>query len=192
MTDLDSLLSDLTSGDDELAEKAALAIQGYGQNAVTKLSQLITDPDPDIRWWAVRALAEFYDGNTTDLIINTLGDDDQDVKQCALLAMRNRPDSNAIPILTHFLGDERPLHSRLAVDALVAIGKDATHALLEILDHGDHLAQLAAIQALAMIGDYTSVSALFHQLDSSSAIIDYWANEGLKKMGIGMSFFKPT
>ncbi len=192
MSDLDSLLSDLTSGDDELAEKAALAIQGYGQNAVTKISQLITDPDPDIRWWAVRALAEFYKGNTTGLIINALGDDDQDVKQCALLAMRNRPDSNAIPALTHFLGDERPLHSRLAVDALVAIGKDATHALLEILDHGDHLAQLAAIQALAMIGDYTSVSALFHQLDSSSAIIDYWANEGLKKMGIGMSFFEPS
>ncbi|MCH7480534.1 MAG: HEAT repeat domain-containing protein [Chloroflexi bacterium] len=192
MTDLDSLLSDLTSGDDELAEKAALAIQGYGQNAVTKLSQLITDPDPDIRWWAVRALAEFYDGNTTDLIINTLGDDDQDVKQCALLAMRNRPDSNAIPILTQFLGDEHSLLSRLAVDALIAIGKDATPALLEILEYSDNIARLASVQALAKIGDYASVSSLFLQLDSNSAIMDYWANEGLKKMGIGMSFFKPT
>ena len=192
MTDLDSLLSDLTSGDDELAEKAALAIQGYGQNAVTKLSQLITDPDPDIRWWAVRALAEFYDGNTTDLIINTLGDDDQDVKQCALLAMRNRPDSNAIPILTQFLGDEHSLLSRLAVDALIAIGKDATPALLEILEYSDNIARLASVQALAKIGDYASVSSLFLQLDSNSAIMDYWANEGLKKMGIGMSFFEPT
>lgn len=192
MSDLDSLLSDLTSGDDDLAEKAALAIQGFGQNAVTKLSQLITDPDPDIRWWAVRALAEFHEGNTTELIIIALGDDDQYVKQCALLAMRNRRDSNAIPILTQFLGDEHSLLSRLAVDALIAIGKDATPALLEILEYGDNLARLASVQALAMIGDYTSVSALFHQLDSSSAIIDYWANEGLKKMGIGMSFFEPT
>lgn len=192
MSDLDSLLSDLTSGDDELAEKAALAIQGYGQNAVTKISQLITDPDPDIRWWAVRALAEFHEGNTTELIIIALGDDDQYVKQCALLAMRNRPDSNAIPILTQFLGDEHSLLSRLAVDALIAIGKDATPALLEILEYSENLARLASVQALAKIGDFASVSSLFNQLDSNSALMDYWANEGLKKMGIGMSFYEPS
>ena len=106
--------------------------------------------------------------------------------------MRNRPDSDVIPILTQFLGDEHSLLSRLAVDALIAIGKDATPALLEILEYSDNIARLASVQALAKIGDYASVSSLFLQLDSNSAIMDYWANEGLKKMGIGMSFFEPT
>ena len=191
MQDLNSLISDLTSGDDTTAEKAALAIQGYGQNAVTKLSKLLDDTNPEIRWWAVRSLAQIQTGNATELIINALGDDDSNVKQCALVAMRNRPDSTVINLLTRFLGDVNRMLSRLAVDALVSIGKDATHALLEILEDGSYPARIAAVQALAMIGDYATVSALFHQLDSDSNIIAYWANEGLEKMGIGMSFFKP-
>ncbi|MCH7662423.1 MAG: HEAT repeat domain-containing protein [Chloroflexi bacterium] len=192
MPDLDSLLSDLSSGDDELAEKAAIAIKFYGQNAIIKLSQLLENTDPDIRWWAVRSLAEFQVGKTTELIINALEDDNSDVIQCALVAIRNRPDSASIPALTRFLGNENRLLSRLAMDALVAIGKDVTPSLLQILENGDHLARLAAVQALAMTGDYASVSTLFHHLNSDSAIIDYWANEGLKNMGIGMSFFEPT
>ena len=28
-------------------------------------------------------------------------------------------------------------------------------------------------------------------LDDSSALIEYWAGEGLEKMGVGMVFYKP-
>jgi hypothetical protein len=32
---------------------------------------------------------------------------------------------------------------------------------------------------------------LFEELDDSSALIEYWASEGLEKMGVGLVYFKP-
>jgi HEAT repeat protein len=81
--------------------------------------------------------------------------------------------------------------TRLAVDALVSIGAEAVQPLIDILNHGKQRARLGAIQALARIGDTRSIPALFEALTADSAFMQYWANEGLEKMGVGMSFFKP-
>ena len=54
-----------------------------------------------------------------------------------------------------------------------------------------HLARLEAVRALSKIGDQRSIPALFECLDDSSALIEYWAGEGLEKMGVGMVFYKP-
>ena len=44
---------------------------------------------------------------------------------------------------------------------------------------------------LAKIGDERAIPVLFEALDDSSALIEYWASEGLEKMGVGMVFYKP-
>jgi NADPH-dependent ferric siderophore reductase len=47
------------------------------------------------------------------------------------------------------------------------------------------------MRVLALVGDKSSIPALFEALDSDSMLIEYWANEGLERMGVGMVFFKP-
>jgi len=44
---------------------------------------------------------------------------------------------------------------------------------------------------LALIGDPQTIPALFAALQEDSALMEYWANEGLERMGVGMAFFKP-
>jgi len=90
------------------------------------------------------------------------------------------------------LSQGEALTRRLAGDALVAVGSPAVPALLEVMLAGQHLARLEAARALAKIGDERAIPALFAALDGSSALIEYWANEGLERMGVGMVFYKPS
>jgi HEAT repeat protein len=59
------------------------------------------------------------------------------------------------------------------------------------MQKGEHVARLEAVRALAKIGDERAIPALFDALDNDSALIEYWASEGLEKMGVGMVFYKP-
>ena len=79
----------------------------------------------------------------------------------------------------------------LAADALATIGGPAVPDLLEVAQNGGQGARLEAIRALATIGDQRSLPLLFSLLDGESALMEYWANEGLERMGVGMAFFKP-
>jgi HEAT repeat protein len=113
------------------------------------------------------------------------------VRQCAVLGLRQHPDAGCIAALARALGDEDPLVADLAVGALEAIGEPAVPALLDLMEKGAWAVRLKAVRALAMIGDERSIPALFAALDEDSALIEYWASEGLERMGVGMSFFTP-
>jgi len=63
--------------------------------------------------------------------------------------------------------------------------------LLEAMQGGDQRVRVEAVRAFAKIGDPRAIPALFEALDEGSALIEYWANEGLEKMGVGMVFYKP-
>jgi HEAT repeat protein len=125
------------------------------------------------------------------LLVKALRDPDPGVRQCAALALRHQPSSLAVPDLVAMLSAEDRLLSLLVADALVAVGKDAVPALLEVMQNGSRAARLEAARALALIGDTSSIPALFAALDDRSALVTYWAEEGLSRMGVGMSFFKP-
>jgi len=60
-----------------------------------------------------------------------------------------------------------------------------------IMLQGDPLVRIEVVRALSKLGDQRAIPALFEALDDSSALIEYWASEGLEKMGVGMVFFKP-
>lgn len=191
MPDLDELISTLRSGDDEVAERAAKALGRGGEKAVEALSKLLDEEDSDTRWWAVRALAEVEDVEVGELLLKGLEDREAAVRQCAAVALRKSPSAVASDQLVELLGDEDRMLARLAADALVAIGKPATRALIAVVESGKGKARLEAVRALAMIGDHDSIQALFKLLDEDSALLEYWASEGLDKMGVGMSFFQP-
>jgi HEAT repeat protein len=185
------VLDELSCGEDERAEEALSHLTAWGSEAVEPLQERLSSPEAEVRWWAVRGLAEVQDERVATLLVRTLKDSDKGVRWCAGLALRGHPSEEAIPALVSLLSDEEALTRRLAGDALVAIGKPAVPQLLETMLKGEHLARLEAVRALAKIGDERTIPALFEALDDSSALVEYWASEGLEKMGVGMVFYWP-
>lgn len=186
-----NLLNQLTSGDDQRAEAAALALADFGVKILPSLQGLLHSPDPEVRWWATRALAELNTPQVAPLLIKSLQDGDKTVRQCAALALSYRPHDTAITYLIAVLNDPDRLLAHLAADALVASGAAAVPALLKVMQSDLQAARLEAVRALALIGDTRAIPALFTALDEGSALIEYWADEGLQRMGVGMTFFKP-
>ncbi len=191
MAALGELLRDLSSGDSQRAERAALGLPRYKEAAVQELSKLIQNSDADIRWWATRTLAGFPQPATGDLLAAALDDPDAGVRQCAALALSKRPHTAAIPALIAHLQADDLLLARLAADALVALGAGAVETLIAALEADQLNGKVEAARALAIIGDTRAVPALFKLLDSDSVMLEHWASEGLEKMGVGMSFFTP-
>jgi HEAT repeat protein len=185
------VIRDLTSGDDERAEAAARQVAAFAPQIFLDLQGLLSSPQADSRWWAVRALAEIDDPRVPPLLQTALHDSDLTVRQCAALALRHQPDARAVPDLISMLDAEDRLLARLAADALVAIGEAAVPALLDVMGNAPQAARLEAIRALSRIGDHRSIPVLFAALDEASALVEYWADQGLERMGIGMVFYRP-
>lgn len=181
--------------DDELAEAAAAGFAALPEiqagEVLQKLLDLISAPEVDARWWGLRAIAALTHPQAPAILVKALSDEHASVRQCAALGLRMHSDIQAVPALVHALADEDRLVARLASDALVNIGEKAVPDLLEILNTGDQAARVETVRALAFIGDQRSIPALFAVLDDDSALIEYWANEGLERMGVGMQLFAP-
>jgi HEAT repeat protein len=188
---VDDLIKALTSGDDEQAEATIPQIIARGTSIFPALTQLLSSTEPDHRWWALRAMSELDPPQVSALLVAALDDPDQSVRQCAALGLRLKPDPGGIEGLIESMQGHDLLLSSLAADALVAIGELAVPALLDVLSRGSPSTRLQAVRALALIGDKRAVPALFAALDDQSSLVQYWAENGLEKMGIGMTFFKP-
>jgi HEAT repeat protein len=185
------LVAEFTCGSDQRAELAALQLSAAGSQGLEILAELLEDQNPEVRWWATRSLADIHNTVAVPLLLNTINDTDSGVQQCAALALRGQPDAQSIPQLVSLLGAEDRLLSRLAGDALIAIGEEAVPALIEVMDSGPQPAQLEAVRALASIGDTRAIPALIKVLDQDSAVMQHWAEQGLEKMGVGTVFFEP-
>lgn len=185
------VLDELSCGEDGRAEAALSHLAAWGPEAVEVLLERLNNSEPDVRWWAVRGLAELQDERVPDLLVQALSDPDKGVKWCAGLALRRRPSERAAPSLINMLSDEDALTRRLAGDALIAIGNPVVPQLLDAMQAGEHVARLETIRALAKIGDERAIPALFKALEEASALMEYWASEGLEKMGVGMVFYMP-
>ena len=191
MKRIQELLSAFSSGDDGRAEAAVPTLVAHGSQAFPGLEVLLSSSNGDARWWAVRTLAEIPDPQTPLLLIRALSDQEAAVRQCAALALRKRPNARAVPALISALNDPDHLCASLSADALEAIGSEAVPALVEVMQKGSPSSRLEAVRALAMIGDQRSIPVLFAALEGDSALMEYWANEGLERMGVGWMFFKP-
>ena len=191
MTLLDHYLTEFTCGSDQRANDAALQLAHSDSELAPVFQALLAHPDSEARWWAVRALAESKDDQALKLLPTALNDPDSTVSQCAALALRQRPDPRAIPTLVEMLGSRDALLARLAGDALAAAGQSATPALQEVMVSGSRAQRFQAVRVLALIGDQCTIPLLFEALEDPSPWIEYWANEGLERMGIGMTFFIP-
>ena len=153
MQEISRLITQLKSGNDSLAETAVKELSQLGTSAIERLAELLNDKDVDIRWWAIRTLAEFDETQAGQLIIDHLEDQDPAVQQCAAIALRFKPSKNAIKKLIPLLEHEDQLLSELAADALSAHGEKATQFLIEVVQKGSLKAQIQAVRALSKIKD---------------------------------------
>jgi len=192
---IQKLISELCSGDDLRAEAAALEMAALPRprhsEVLAALQELLAKPQSDLRWWAVRALSEIDHPGVPGLLLQALGDSDAAVRQCAALGLRLRPNLQAIPALSAALSDQDHLLASLAADALIAVGSPAVLPLLDVMQGSHQPARLKAARALATIGDTRAIPALYAALDEDSTLMEYWANEGLERMGVGMVYFVP-
>ena len=191
MSDLDRLLVDLTSGDDDRAESALIPLSEIGEKALYSLLELIQAPVADHRWWATRALSLFDDPIASEGLVFSLDDPESAVRHCAALSLRETPSERAISPLIRVLKSDDPLLSRLASDALCAIGAAAIFSLEGAAKSNSPAVQIGAVRALATMEDPLAIPALFSAVDDPSPVVNYWAEHGLNRLGVGMVLFKP-
>jgi len=192
MVELDALFVDLISGNEARAERAALRLGAIGNATLPGLEPLLKHADPDIRWWAVRTLGEMADPVIEPLLKRALADDAAAVQSCAARALITSPFASLIPDLVGCLEAGDSLLTRLAGTALAAAGAAAVPALIDVMESGSQRARLEAVKALAEIKDPRAIPVFFNAVqEGDSPLVEYWAEIGLDRLGIGMTFFKP-
>lgn len=184
------LLAELSSGDELRAEAASQALIKLGDEATTALSDLLAHPNVDARWWAVRTLAALPTPRP-ERLVPSLRDSDPTVRQCAALGLAQNPSEAATPHLVRALSDVDALTAELAGHALVAIGPSAVPSLLDALKNSAQAACIQALRALAEIGDHRAIPAMIAAAAEDSAMLHYWAEKGLDKLGVNMVYLKP-
>jgi HEAT repeat protein len=139
----------------------------------------------------MRCLSDQPHQQADRVLVDGLGDPDLAVRQVAALALRDRPLAAAIPQLACLLDSEDSLLSRLASDALAAMGSVATLALAEALQSSSATTRIGAARSLALNLNPGAVPALYAALEDPSSLVEYWAIEGLERRGLGMVYFLP-
>lgn len=191
MDEFEPLLLELTCGEDPRAWVASEAIASSHAPPFTELDELLERGNSDERWWATVTLARIDDERARQCLIRALDDRDMSVRQCAALGLRNHPSDEAIPALLRALRVPDSMLSRLAADALAALGEPAAPVLVEEMRSGQGHARVEAARALADMRQPSTIPALFQALDDASFLVAYWAEEGLHRMNVGMLFFSP-
>lgn len=189
--EIETLLKELISGDEERAQKAIQALAERPFDSLEPVKQLLQAPDEDIRWWAVAALSHFPVELAGEYLLEALEDPQTSVCQCALVGLQRQPSMDALPKLIELIGSMDALTARLAGGALARLGEPAVPALGDVMQGDIARARIHAARALAEMQVESTIPILFKALDDPLSIVVYWAEEGLDRLGVGMTFFKP-
>lgn len=188
--DQSQLLAELTSGDDERAEAAAVLLAQIGEEAVPRLTRLLVSKDADRRWWAVRTLAAMSQP-PANLLAQALGDPSEEVRAAAALALAAHPVETVLPQLVRALSDEENLVGTLCVNALVSMGKDCVPSLLEAFPRSSLRGRIQIMRTLAAIKDARAIAIMLSSTEDESAVLNYWARMGLEALGLEMVYLIP-
>lgn len=191
MATLKELLVDLTNGDEERAERAVAPLVELGEEAIPALLDLTRSPDMDSRWWALRTLAQSPLCRTEWLVPFLENDPTPEIRQCAALGLAGRADESATQPLVHALSDADGMVGSLAATALVKIGGAAVPSLIEVVKQGAQSARILALRALAEIKDHRAIPIMMKVMEEESSLLQYWAREGLDRLGLDMIYMKP-
>jgi HEAT repeat protein len=82
---IETLISELSSHNDSTRRKARYALVGMGETAIPSLIEILRNRDthPLIRWEAAKALGEIADPKTAPVLVEYLEDEDFDIRWLA-------------------------------------------------------------------------------------------------------------
>ena len=186
----EKLLAELTSRDEARAEAAALELAAIGEPVLPGLEPLLHSKAPDHRWWAVRTLGQM-ESPRLDWLIDALGDVSGEVRAAAALAFVTHPAEQAAPALIRLLEDEDSIVAILAVNALTAIGQAAVPALLDAFPRMNQRGRIQNMRTLAELRDHRAIRLMMKTIEEDSAMLRYWAEAGLGRLGLDMVYIKP-
>ncbi len=189
---LQALLAELGSGSDERAQQALEHLAEQGESVLPWLLRQLQSKQPDDRWWATAALSLIDHPRAREALRRSLKDPDPSVRQCAAFGLRRLPSEQAVPELLEALADSDRLLARLAADALAALGDAGLSPLTEALRNPNPAVRIEAARALASMNDPAAIPPLFAALDDASPLVVHWAEQGLERLGVGMTFFDPS
>lgn len=116
-----------------LAVGASYAIADFGEVAVPALVKAASDPNPRIRYWAVRTLGKIGRpaGESAPVLVDALQDPVALVRHNALTALPEVDEHMAVEAITGFLSSENAgsIGRILAIQVLESLGGEATSAL---------------------------------------------------------------
>lgn len=190
MNQLQALLDDLTSGNEDRAEGAVSGLVELGEEALSSLLDLTRSQDVDFRWWALRTLAQSPLCQTEWLLSFLTDDPAPEIRQCAALGLSQKPDESATQPLVQALNDKDGMVSSLAANALVKIGNAAVPSLIEVVTNGAQSARINALRALAAIKDHRAIPIMMKVMQEDSGLLQYWAKDGLDRLGLDMVYIK--
>jgi phycocyanobilin lyase beta subunit len=191
VSELNSLLAELLSGDETRAEAAVPGLVSMGERAIQPLMEAAKTEDADQRWWAVRALAEIPSTRGEDLAA-FLKDSNAAVRQVAALGLVIHPEEALIDNLAAALHDPDSMVASLASNALIKTGSACVPALLEVLKSAPQPVRILALRALVDLKDHRAIPVMMKILQEDSAVMGHWAEQGLERLGLNMVYIKPT
>ena len=194
-----ALLSAIASRADAATETASQALAGR-RSLLPALRPLLTDADPDRRWWAVRTLALLGGEAAARLMIERLADDDESTRCAAALGLGTLRYHQATSALIARLADDSGWVRDCAADVLAMLGEPAIDALVEALaDHRDGV-RVRGASALRRIllawkqesgasGELarpylSAINALFRALNDPNPLVRYHAQQTLDRLGL--------
>ena len=189
MQSIADLVADLASGDETAAE-AAVAVLAKRGEAATEVLELLDSGDVEHRWWAVRSLAALP-APRTEWFITALRDEEAQVRAAAALALAAHPQEVSAGALVTALSDEDNLVAVMAVHALSKIGEPAVPPLLAAYGSAVPRGRIHIMRTLADLRDPRSIRLMMDALEEDSAALQYWAQEGLERLGLNMVYLKP-
>jgi len=187
-TQFRTFLAAIAADDDERTERCALELTPADEPA---LVELLSSPNDNERWWAIRALAACGSASAAVPVAKCLDDPVPAVRAAAALALahlhRRHPTDVAslLDRLAARLSDEEGLVRQVAADALAMCGDDAVPSLARILFEQTHEgARTRAAAALRKMATRKAGGVLYALLNDPNPLVRIYAYEGLEEMGL--------
>lgn len=184
----DAFLAAIAADEDERTEQLALKLTPADEPA---LIELLSSPEENERWWALRALAASGSANAVAFVAKGLGDPAPAVRAAAALALAHlhqRHPAEVTPfldLLAARLADDEGMVRQIAADALAMCGDAAAPALARVLFEQRHEgARTRAAGALRKMATRKAASILYALLNDPNPLVRTYAYEGLDEMGL--------
>jgi len=144
----------LSSGDDEVREKAVLDLIAADQDAaIDPLRSALDDPSPDIREKAALGLALRSGSDVIPALLKALGDSDAQVREKAALGLATRRDDRATAALLAAADDpDAQVREKVAMALGTSGDARATAALTRMLADRDSQVREKAAAGLMLLG----------------------------------------